>query len=68
MYGMRAFIRVTDGVFPARIVVGDDETADLSTAIMAEEQDKKVYDLNGQQVMHPKRGLYIVNNKITFLK
>ena len=35
---------------------------------MAEEQDKKVYDLNGQQVMHPKRGLYIVNNKITFLK
>jgi len=68
MYGMRAFIRVTGGVFPARIVVGDDETTDLSTAIMAEEQDKKVYDLNGQQVMHPKRGLYIVNNKITFLK
>ena len=68
MYGMRAFIQVSDGVFPARIVVGDDETTDLSTAIMAEEQDKKVYDLNGQQVMHPKRGLYIVNNKITFLK
>ena len=68
MYGMRAFIRVTGSSGPARIVVGDDETADLSTAIMAEEQDKKVYDLNGQQVMHPKRGLYIVNNKITFLK
>ena len=68
MYGMRAFIRVTGSSDPARIVVGDDETTDLSTAIMAEEQDKKVYDLNGQQVMHPKRGLYIVNNKITFLK
>jgi hypothetical protein len=68
MYGMRAFIRVTGSSGPARIVVGDDETTDLSTAIMAEEQDKKVYDLNGQQVMHPKRGLYIVNNKITFLK
>ncbi len=68
MYGMRAFIQVSGGVFPARIVVGDDETTDLSTAIMAEEQDKKVYDLNGQQVMHPKKGLYIVNNRITFLK
>ena len=68
MYGMRAFIRVTGSSDPARIVVGDDETTDLSTAIMAEEQDKKVYDLNGQQVIHPKRGLYIVNNKITFLK
>ena len=65
---MRAFIRVTGGVFPARIVVGDDETTDLSTAMVAAEQDKKVYDLNGQQVMHPKKGLYIVNNKITFLK
>lgn len=68
MYGMRAFIRVTGSSGPARIVVGDDETTDLSTAIMAEEQDKKVYDLNGQQVMHPKKGLYIVNNRITFLK
>lgn len=68
MYGMRAFIQVSGGVFPARIVVGDDETADLSTATVAAEQDKTIYDLNGQQVMHPKRGLYIVNNKITFLK
>lgn len=68
MYGMRAFIRATGSSGPARIVVGDDETTDLSTAIMAEEQDKKVYDLNGRQVMHPKKGLYIVNNKITFLK
>lgn len=68
MYGMRAFIQVSDGVFPARIVVGDDETTDLSTAMVAAEQDKTIYDLNGQQVMHPKRGLYIVNNKITFLK
>ena len=68
MYGMRAFIRASGGIFPARIVVGDDETTDLSTAMVAAEQDKTTYDLNGRQVMHPKKGLYIVNNKITFLK
>ena len=69
MNGMRAYIRVPGTFNPSAARLAIDE----STAIPAMNTDRPgrsaaVYDLSGRQVAHPRRGLYIVGNRLTFIK
>lgn len=69
MNGMRAYIRVPGTFNPSAARLAIDEP----TAIPAMNADRPgrsvaVYDLSGRQVAHPRRGLYIVDNRLTFIK
>lgn len=69
MNGMRAYIRVPGTFNPSAARLAIDE----STAIPAMNADRPgrsaaVYDLSGRQVAHPRCGLYIVDNRLTFIK
>lgn len=69
MNGMRAYIRVPGTFNPSAARLAIDEP----TAIPAMNADRPgrsaaVYDLSGRQVAHPRRGLYIVGNRLTFIK
>jgi hypothetical protein len=69
MNGMRAYIRVPGTFNPSAARLAIDE----STAIPAMNADRPgrsvaVYDLSGRQVAHPRRGLYIVDSRLTFIK
>ncbi|MBR6194749.1 MAG: hypothetical protein IKQ58_04695 [Prevotella sp.] len=69
MNGLRAYIRVPGTFNPSAARLAIDEP----TAIPAMNADRlgrsaAVYDLNGRQVAHPRRGLYIVGNRLTFIK
>lgn len=69
MNGMRAYIRVPGTFNPSAARLAIDEP----TAIPAINADRPgrsaaVYDLSGRQVAHPRCGLYIVGNRLTFIK
>ena len=69
MNGMRAYIRVPGTFNPSAARLAIDE----STAIPAMNADRPgrsaaVYNLSGRQVAHPRRGLYIVDSRLTFIK
>ena len=69
MNGMRAYIRVPGTFNPSAARLAIDE----STAIPAMNAERPgrsaaVYDLSGRQVAHPRCGLYIVGNRLTFIK
>ena len=69
MNGMRAYIRVPGTFNPSAARLAIDEP----TAIPAINADRPgrsaaVYGLSGRQVAHPRRGLYIVGNRLTFIK
>lgn len=46
----------------------DGETTGISTIQNAEQGTKEIYNLNGQRVNQPAKGLYIVNGKKVFIK
>lgn len=50
------------------VFVDNDATAINGVSNAAEEVDGKIYNLNGQQVINPTKGLYIVNGKKVFVK
>lgn len=72
MKGLRAFFTV-----PAEIITGarglsisfDNETTAITGVESSKAADAEVYyNLNGQRVMQPAKGLYIVNGKKTIIK
>ena len=69
MKGMRAYFQVPAGQ-NARIMVVDD--ADMATVISRFDNGElgieNVYNLNGQRVKQPGRGIYIVNGKKVFIQ
>ena len=55
----RAFIPIFEDGLPT----------DISLLLMNKDSDpSKLYNLNGQQVEHPKKGVYIVNGKKVIVK
>ena len=66
--GFRAYFVLPDGVSGARLSFYDDATG-ITTIIGADElNDDKVYNLGGQRVQNPKKGLYIINGKKVVIK
>ena len=65
--GFRAYFELPDGA-NARLSFFDDATG-ITTIIGADElNDDKAYNLSGQRVQNPKKGLYIVNGKKVVIK
>jgi len=66
--GFRAYFELPDGVSGARLSFFDDATG-ITTIIGADElNDDKAYNLSGQRVQNPKKGLYIINGKKVVIK
>lgn len=71
MNGLRAYIVVPKNFdsSSARLLMDDGETASVSDlAPSVETCFKATYSLNGQRVENVRRGLYVVNGKLTFVK
>lgn len=71
MNGLRAYIVVPQGFNPtnARIMMDDGETTAISAlAPSTETSPKATYNLKGQRVENARRGLYVVNGKLTLVK
>ena len=71
MNGLRAYIVVPQGFDPtnARIMMDDGETTAISAlAPSTETSPKATYNLKGQRVENARRGLYVVNGKLTLVK
>lgn len=65
--GFRAYFELPDGA-NARLSFFDDATG-ITTIIGADElNDDKAYNLSGQRVQNPKKGLYIINGKKVVMK
>jgi hypothetical protein len=65
--GFRAYFKLPEGA-NARLSFFDDTTG-ITTIIGADElNDDKAYNLSGQRVQNPKKGLYIVNGKKVVIK
>ena len=68
MKGFRAYFELPEGANGARLSFYDDATG-ITTVIGADElNDDKVYNLGGQRVQNPKKGLYIINGKKVVIK
>ena len=67
-----AYLHVADAVAGARAFFGFDETTGIeaieSNPETAKESAREYYNLNGQRVMNPTKGLYIVNGKKVIMK
>jgi len=71
MNGMRAYIVVPSGFNPsnARIMMDDGETTAISLMpSVAEATPRATYNLKGQRIEKARRGLYVVNGKLTLVK
>lgn len=71
MNGLRAYIVVPKNFNSsgARLLMDDGETASVSDlAPSVETGSKATYNLNGQRVENVRRGLYVVNGKLTLVK
>lgn len=71
MNGLRAYIVVPQGFDStnARIMMDDGETTAISAlAPSTETSPKATYNLKGQRVENARRGLYVVNGKLTLVK
>ena len=71
MNGLRAYIVVPENFdsSSARLLMDDGETtaiSDLAPSVVP--TPKAIYNLNGQRVENVRRGLYVVNGKLTFVK
>lgn len=65
--GFRAYFELPDGA-NARLSFFDDATG-ITTIIGADElNDDKAYNLSGQRVQNPKKGLFIINGKKVVIK
>ena len=66
--GFRAYFELPDGANGARLSFYDDATG-ITTVIGADKlNDDKAYNLGGQRVQNPKKGLYIINGKKVVIK
>ena len=71
MYGLRAYIVVPENfdLSGARLLMDDGEATAISNlAPSAVPTPKATYNLNGQRVENVRRGLYVVNGKLTLVK
>lgn len=71
MNGLRAYIVVPENFDSSstRLLMDDGETtaiSDLAPSVVP--TPKAIYNLNGQRVENVRRGLYVVNGKLTFVK
>ena len=68
----RAYFEVASGTVLSRsfsMVFEDGETTGISASLMnSEKVNSEVYNLNGQRVMNPAKGLYIVNGRKDVIK
>ena len=68
----RAYFEVASGTVLSRsfsMVFEDGETTGISASLMnSEKVNSEVYNLNGQRVMNPAKGLYIVNGRKVVIK
>ena len=64
----KVYIEYPASTAPDFIAIGDDATG-IEDAVKSEEiSDKSYYNLNGQRVAQPAKGLYIVNGKKVIIK
>ena len=63
----KAYLQIPAGARQLSIIIGDDATA-ISSLINNEKVNNEVYNLKGQRVSQPTKGLYIVNGKKTIIK
>ncbi|MBQ9187168.1 MAG: hypothetical protein IJ144_05000 [Prevotella sp.] len=67
----KAYFEVSSGTVLARnfSIVFEDESTGISASLMnSEKVNSEVYNLNGQRVMNPTKGLYIVNGRKVVIK
>ena len=66
----KAYLKVAADAAPARlaIVFEDSETTGIATVENANVLNENYYNLNGQRIVAPQKGLYIVNGKKVVLK
>jgi hypothetical protein len=66
MKGLRAYIDVTNSS-GVRLSI-EDETTDIQQIAVSERQPTTLFNLNGQRLQSPKKGLIIKDGKLTFTK
>ena len=66
--GFRAYFKTAAGARATSFVIDDDETTGIITPEGEVIVDGPVYNLGGQRVNKPQRGLYIVNGKKVVIK
>ena len=66
--GFRAYFKTAAGARATSFVIDDDETTGIITPEGEVIVDAPVYNLGGQRVNKPQRGLYIVNGKKVVIK
>ena len=65
----KAYLHVSENAARSFIGFAEDETTGISALLMnGEHVNSKVYNLNGQRVVQPSKGLYIVNGKKVVIK
>jgi len=67
----KAYFEVSSGTVLARnfSIVFEDESTGISASLMnSKKVNSEVYNLNGQRVMNPTKGLYIVNGRKVVIK
>ena len=65
--GLRAYIDLTDCPSPVRLNI-DGETTDIQQVAIDEERPDALYDLKGQRLQSPKKGIIIKDGKLSFIK
>lgn len=65
--GLRAYIDLTDCPSPVRLNI-DGETMDIQQVAIDEERPDALYDLKGQRLQSPKKGIIIKDGKLIFTK
>ena len=65
-----AYLKVADSVSPARgfFALWGDEATGINAVTESKAVEGQAYNLNGQRVSQPTKGLYIVNGKKVILK
>lgn len=66
----RAYLTADDGLSRLAISFNEDETTGIDSVVSQETKvtDNVYYNINGQRVASPRKGLYIVNGKKVFIK
>lgn len=65
--GLRAYIDLTDCPSPVRLNI-DGETTDIQQVAIDEERPNALYNLKGQRLQSPKKGIIIKDGKLSFIK
>lgn len=64
----KAYLPATSNAKSLKMVFADDETNGIESIKTVKAENNVFYNLNGQRIMQPTKGLYIVNGKKVILK